>query len=163
MVLIYAEIVPAIITDKSESMKELRLRSKILLFSLAESKATVFLPTVAIAELLVPVPESQKGVLIAQLGERFVIPPFDLRAAAIASDLEAKYRNLSQAPRYEQRNVLKADAMIIASAKAAGAVEFFTSDQRCRTMANLVMDGKDLPAHSEKWMFLRNDLEAETS
>jgi len=48
--------------------------------------------------------------------------------------------------------------MIIASAKAAGATEFYTSDQRCRKLAGLVMVGKDLPKRDPDDMFLENDI-----
>jgi hypothetical protein len=159
MVLIYAGLVPLKPAAISDEVNELHIRSKILIVGLAEKKATVFLPTIAISELLVPVPAAQKGLLIAQLEERFVCPPFDLRAAAIAAALWAEHRSLPHDLQYDERHVLKADVMIIASAKAAGAVEFYTADDRCRALANLVMKGRDLPLHGDD-LFIRGDIES---
>jgi hypothetical protein len=49
--------------------------------------------------------------------------------------------------------------MIIASAKAAGATEFYTSDRKCRTLASTMMNGCDLPNHDPNDMFLKGDIE----
>lgn len=157
MILIYAGHVPKV-GESDQRAKNLRVRSKLLIQDLAEKKATVFLPSIAVSELLVPVPSAQKGLLVAQLSELFVLAPFDLQAAAIAAELWAKHRNLPQDLQYEVRHVLKSDTMIIASARAAGATEFYTTDAKCRNLANLIMVGKDLPSHSEN-MFRQKEIE----
>lgn len=157
MILIYAGLVPKV-GKADEKTKELHVRAKLLILDLAEKKATVFLPTIAVSEVLVPVPTAQKGLLIAQLGEHFVLPPFDLRAAAIAADLWADHKKVPKDLQYKERHVLKSDSMIIACAKAAGAVDFYTTDDRCRALANLIMNGKDLPTHSQN-MFRQKEVE----
>lgn len=48
--------------------------------------------------------------------------------------------------------------MIIASAKAAGATQFYTNDKKCRNLANLVMTGRELPTHDPTDMFAANDI-----
>jgi hypothetical protein len=149
MILVYAGIVPSKPRASSPELDELRVRSKLLLHQLATKKAIVFLPTVAVAELLVPVPASQKGILIAALSERFVCPPFDLPASAIASDLWSRANELSEDMRYDSRHVLKADAMIVGCAKAAGATEFYSHDRRCRALAGLVMIARELPVRDQ--------------
>lgn len=160
MVLIYAGLVPSKTTEQPDSkVKEFQVRSRTLILGLAQKKATVFLPTIAISEILVPVPPQQRVLLIAQLEERFVLCPFDLPAAAIAADLWCRYRQLPHDMKYPDRSVLKADAMIVASAKSAGAVEFYTTDARCRALADLVMKGKEPPAYSDDNMFLRGEVE----
>jgi PIN domain len=130
-----------------------------LILSLAKKKTIVFLPTIALAEVLVPVPSKQMALLIAALGERFVLPTFDIHAAAIAADLWVQYKKLPQNLQYADRHILRADSMIIASAKSAGAIEFYTTDEKCRNMASLVMRAKELPAQSEEDMYLRGDIE----
>lgn len=159
-VLIYAGLVPSNdATARSDAVRELQIRSRLLILSLAKKKTTVFLPTIALAEVLVPVPAQQIGPLIAMLSERFVLPTFDIRAAAIAADLWAQHRRLPRNLQYPDRHVLRADTMIVASAKSAGAIEFYTTDDKCRALARLVMQAKELPAQSEEDMFLRGDIE----
>jgi hypothetical protein len=125
---------------------------------IAEKKGTILLPTVAISELLVPVPKAQKGALIAVLQQRFLCPPFDLQAASIAADLLAEHEKFPQEQRYDKRHIVRADAMIIASVRAAGATEFYSHDKKCRTLANLVMTARDLPARDPNDMFWQETL-----
>jgi hypothetical protein len=118
----------------------------------------VVLPMVAVSELLVPVPASKRGAIITTLGEMFVCPDYDQKAAAIAADIWAKYKEIPSNQRYENRHVMRVDVLIVASAKAAGATEFFTNDDNCRALANLVMKGRPLPTHSEE-LFINEMLE----
>jgi hypothetical protein len=53
--------------------------------------------------------------------------------------------------------MLRADAMIVASAKGAGATEFYSNDDKCRALADLVMIGRTLPRQSEK-LFIDEEL-----
>jgi len=156
MILIYAGIVPSKSAGKkSAQLEELQVRSKLLLHQLARQQAPIFLPTIAVSELLVPVPATHRGALIATLTERLVCPPFDLHAAAIAAELWVQHKNLPADLRYDDRQVLKADAMIVASAKAAGATAFYTHDKKCRALARLaVMSDRDLPTHDPDDMFI---------
>ena len=92
MVVIWAGFVPEVNTDgwppeKIEKRAEMKRRATILLRYLSRKKWHVVLPAIAIAELLVKIPEPEKAKLIATLGKRFICPSFDLRAAAIASNL----------------------------------------------------------------------------
>lgn len=146
----------------SAETKDLRIRATLLLHMFRQKQndiPVIVLPTVAIAELLVPVPNSQRGELISTLSKRFVCQPFDLRASAIASDLWARHKSLPPDLQYESRHVLKSDAMILASAKAAGAVRFYTSDRKCRALADICMSGCDLPKRDPDDMFAAGDAE----
>jgi len=159
MILVYAGIVPAKAGGASSAaLDELRLRSRLLIYHLAEKQDIVFLPTIAVAELLVRVPSHQKGVLIASLQQRFICPPFDLPAAAIASEIWSRHNSLPADLRYDSRHVLKADAMIVGCAKAAGATDFYSHDKKCRALAGLVMNSRDLPTHDPNDMFLLNEI-----
>lgn len=154
MILIYAGLVPSK-ASKSGGLGDLVFRAQILLHDLR--KDTIVLPTVAIAELLVPVPATQRGLLVASLAERFVCPTFDQQAASIAADLWSRHKKLSPNVQYESRHILRADAMIVASAKAAGATDFYTNDSSCRALADLIMKGRGLPTHSEN-LFIKEEL-----
>lgn len=146
MILIYAGIVPSKNGDAKKSIADLHVRAMLLLDQLDRQKSTVILPTIAVSEILVPVPASESGALIRALGERFVCPTFDLPAASIAANPWAQHKTLPRDQKYKNRHVLKADAMIIASAKAAGDSEFYSNDRNCRTLAAIVMEAKGLPS-----------------
>lgn len=160
-ILIYAGIVPAKPIKETDKLKQLRLRAKLLLHQL--QKDTLILPALAVSEILVPVPSSEKGILIAKLREFFVCPSFDLQAATIAAEIWAKHKKLPADQQYKQRHVLKADAQIVASAKVAGATEFYSADKKCRTLANFVMKGRDLPTRPDPTkpdaLFIMDDIE----
>ncbi len=136
---------------------DLQRRSRILLQTLDQQKAKIFVPTVAVAELLTGIRSEDHGRFIAELQKRFFCPPLDLRASALAAQIWQKYRSLpSRDPL--QRDVLKADVLIIAIAKAAGATVFYSHDKNCQKLAVLAtMTARDLPTHSED-MFI--DLES---
>jgi hypothetical protein len=158
MVLIYAGLVPVNPQSRSQDYEELRIRATLLIHRCAHDKTTIFLPTVAISELLVPVPRVQKGALIAALQKRFVCAPFDLPAAAIAADLWVEHKKLPQDMQYRDRHVLRADTCIVASVFAAGAREFYTHDEKCRALAGLIMTARDLPTRDPNDMFLADDI-----
>jgi hypothetical protein len=163
MVLIYAEIVPSKDTERCADFDDLRIRSRLLLHIAARKRNTILLPTVAISELLVPVPKNQQGALISLLQRKFVCPPFDLPAASMAADLLAQHKNLPQDQRYNERHVLRADAMIVASVRAAGATQFFSHDRKCRTLAGLIITASDLPTDDPEDMFWRETLARDNS
>jgi predicted nucleic acid-binding protein len=96
--------------------------------------------------------------LVAQIAGRFVCPSFDLPAAAIAADLWSRHKQLPSDLKYDSRHVLRADAMIVATAKAAGATDFYSCDKKCRALADFVMAAHDLPTRDENDMFLVDDL-----
>lgn len=155
MVLIFAGVVPRK-SAKSKEIEELRVRAQLLLHQKRDE--TVVLPTIAVAELLVPVPPAKRGQLIATVSGRFMCPSFDLPAAAIAAALWAHHAKLPTDLQYSQRHVLKADAMIVAAAKSAGATEFYSHDKKCRALANRIMKAFDLPTRDPNDMFLAEDI-----
>jgi predicted nucleic acid-binding protein len=158
MILVYAGFVPSKSGEHSADSEDRRVRSRLLMHRLFRDKATIFLPTVAISELLVPVPSAQRGALVALLTEKFVCLPFDLAAAAIAADLWSQHKKLPQDQQYGSRHVLRADTFIVASVRAAGATAFYSHDRQCRALASLVMAAHDLPRDDPDDMFLREDI-----
>jgi len=158
MILVYAGFVPLKPGKRAADFEDLCVRSKLLLHQIERRKGTVLLPTIAISELLVPVPKAQQGELIAALTKKFVCPPFDIMAAAIAADLWSRHKRLPQDQQYGSRQVLRADAMIVASACAAGATDFYSHDGNCRALASLVMTPHDLPTSDPEDMFLEGDI-----
>lgn len=158
MVLIYAGVVPRKSGKTTDALKELQVRSKLLLHMHMRRKDTIVLPTIAISEVLVPVPANQRGALLSELSQQFLCPPFDLRAADIAAGIWSEYKKLPGKSEHKNRHVLRADAMIVAAAKSAGAKVFYSHDKSCRALADLVMTGRDLPTNDPDNMFLADDI-----
>ena len=97
------------------------------------------------------------GYVASKTGTRS--PEFeDLEAAAIAADLWSRHKEAPKDQQYGRRQVLRADAMIVASVCAAGATEFYSHDRRCRALASLLMAARDLPTDDPEDMFLKDDI-----
>jgi predicted nucleic acid-binding protein len=130
-----------------EELRELRRRAHILLGELNSDGAEVLLPSVVVGELLAGVAEEDQSGFLAALQGRFFMPSYDVKAAGIAADL---WRSHAKFPKDEkqERRLLKADVLVIATAKAAGATVIFSHDKNARKIASLVMTAKDLPTNS---------------
>ena len=144
----------------SDHDTEMVRRSRILLRDLDERKLIVIVPAVAVAELLCPIDPKEHGKFIAVLTQRFFCPPFDIRAASLAAELWQYHRGL---PSDEQisRTVLKADVLIVSSAKVGGASAFYSHDAKCRRLATHAgLKARDLPTHSEN-LFVNAEIDVE--
>jgi len=133
----------------SDHDAEMQRRSRILLRDLDEKKETVIVPAVTVAEIRCPLDPREHGEFIAVLTQRFFCPPFDIRAVSLAAELWQYNRGL---PSSEQisRTVLKADVLIISSAKVGGASVLYSHDGKCRKLATRAgLKARDLPTHSE--------------
>jgi len=116
---------------------------------LDDKQADIVVPAVCVAELLTPLGEREQNRLLATLSARCRPAVFDLRTAAMAATLfrqaaaqrkpaakSSKSKGKS-APKATPRHVLRADTLIVASARAAGATHFITEDAGCRKVAEL--------------------------
>lgn len=138
---------------KDKSRRELENRSRMLLSQLDEENCSIVVPTVCVAELLVGVEPRNRGKFVAEIARRFVCPTLDLHAASIAADLWAAHRKLPETKQIK-RLILKADVLIIATAKSAGATSFYSHDAKCRRLAKKAgLLAYDLPTHHSN-MFL---------
>ncbi len=135
--------------DDLPGLKENRRRVQILFAELGVKRATIVVPTIVVAELLITLPTQAHGRFLAELNKYFFCPPFDLKACGLAAELWIKHRELPEEERLNRRT-LKADSLIVATAKSAGATVFYSHDRKCRTLAEQAgMIAKDLPEHSE--------------
>ena len=133
----------------NQDVADMRRRAKLLLRTLAEAKETVVVPAIVVSEVLLGIRPAEHGEFIAALQEHFFMPPFDVRAASLAAQLWLETREL---PKEQQpaRTTLKADVLIVATAKVAGAEVFYSHDGNFRKLAGRAgMRGEDLPTHSE--------------
>ena len=95
---------------------------------------------------------SHHGTFLAELNDQFHLAVFDLRAAALAAMLFQQSESLPKEAGVA-RACIKADILIVASAKVAGATQFYSHEPRVRKLAVLAgMEGKNLPTQgSNLW------------
>ncbi len=150
MVLIWGGLRRPITTiPSSEHTAEMEFRARVLIRDLEVKGEAIIIPAVSVAELLAPLDDHEHGNFMAVLTQRFFCPPFDLPAASLASQLWKYHRDLPPKDQL-QRTVLKADVLIVATARVAGASIFYSHDSRCRKLAERAgMKALDLPTHSE--------------
>jgi PIN domain len=151
MVLIWGGLRPPVARNPAASAHavDMEFRSRVLIRDLEDRGEKIIIPTVAVAELLTALDDHLHGKFIAALTDRFFCPPFDLRAAAMAAQLWQWHRRLPPEQQI-QRSILKADVLIIAVAKVAGASVFYSHDAKSRKLAAQAgMKALDLPTHSE--------------
>ena len=112
---------------------------------LEQEGAQIVIPSIVVCEYINIVSPSDRGKVVAAINERFRIEPFDIKDVVTAAELWdfGKAGRKMQQP--NARAVLRADALIIATAKNHGATEFYTEDNDLFTMANKIMTAKRLP------------------
>ena len=132
---------------RQEGTDDERNRARYLFQQLNEDDAQIIIPAVVVAEYLVPVAEKDRAKVASALSDRFRIVPFDVRSAALAARLFDDFKPNRPKGRPGGRDLLKADAMIVASSKTAGARYFYSDDAECREMASSVLTARELPAN----------------
>jgi len=120
-------------------------RAKWLFEFLDAEKAQIIIPTVVVSEYLTPVDESRHLSVISTLNDRFIISPFDILSSSLAAKLFTLGKPLRKGGEPGGRACLRADTMIIATAKTHGAHTLYSGDAECRELAQKVMRSEDLP------------------
>lgn len=121
-------------------------RARNLFNKLGNENSQILIPSLALTEYLVPVRDGERAKIIAHLCERFHIVNFDVRASDIASRLIARTLPERKKGKPGERTLIKSDAIIVASARSAGATVFYSDDTRCREFASQVgMEARLLP------------------
>ena len=124
------------------------VNQRLLLQTLEDQEALILVPTVALAEYLVIYPPEHHGQITAELNRTFLFPPCDVRAASIAAEIWDKHRSFKKVDKVE-RAFLKGDALIVATAKAAGADVVYSNDSAFLRLDAVELVGKHLPTHHE--------------
>ena len=81
----------------------------------------------------------------AWIGKDYHIKPFDLACTSDAATLFNLGKQMRVGDDPGGRAILKADTIIIATAKVYGATTFYSGDKPCRELAKKVMNAVDLP------------------
>lgn len=133
-------------------------RTQALFQDLDESDADIIVPAVVVSEFLAGVPKPQHPGLLEVLNRRFQLPPFDVRTAAVAAGLwrDAAERNphlrevVREAFPGTEKAKIKADIMILATALVRNADVLYTHDGPLRTIADNLIEVRDLPSPRAK-------------
>jgi len=116
---------------------------------LEREQAQIIVPSIVVSEYLTKINPNLHQAVLAEMSSRFLISSFDVRCASIAASLYTRGSEGRVRGQANTRNTLKADCLIVASAKAANATAFYTADAGCRNIAKLRMPAHDLPEMSE--------------
>lgn len=129
---------------------EKRRRARILIKDLDSQnpKPKIIVSSIVVAELMTGMTEDEKARFLSELTRGFEIAPLDVKAAALSAQLYDMHRDLKTSEPND-RKLFRADTLIIASSRAAGASVFYSDEQRARRMASSVMEARGLPSHSE--------------
>ena len=107
------------------------------LFQEFEDNGTqVLVPSVVLAEYLVPIDPQSHSDVVAPLASRFIIAPFDVHCAAVAARLFVEGKKERTMEAEHSRNLLKSDSLIIATAVVHGARTLYSDDADCRKLAD---------------------------
>lgn len=118
-------------------------RAEMFLEYLEKSNARVLVPSIAIGEFLVGVPEERQPVVLEALQDRFRIVDFDPVAAALAAKLWQTRKQLLTASIGSTRDVIKADFQILATAITRKASVLYSHDEELLNMRqNLIAVSK---------------------
>lgn len=129
---------------------QLRKRAKWLFTNLEREGARIIVPSVVAAEYLTSVKDSDKSNVLSAMSMRFFIAPFDVKCANLASMLWKSGSPGRKKGKMGSRICLRADTLIVATAKTYGAQHFYSGDEGCRKLAkDAGMQSFDLPTGSE--------------
>lgn len=133
----------------AKDVKEKQRRSRLLLEDLFREKTRIVVPSISLSELLCYVPAEKHGEFIATMQATFFVKSFDAMAASLAAGLFMRLKG-TRPGEPGGRNIIRADAQIVATVKAAGASSFYSDDEKCRLAADLVgLKPRLLPSHAE--------------
>lgn len=132
---------------RGDGTSEQTKRTQWLLRNLENDEAQVMVPSVVLAEYLTLVEPQHHREVIAALNESFFIPPFDVRCATVAAGLFGEGKRQRRMKKAGARSCLRADSLIIATARVYGAEILYSNDRDCRNLADTVpgLTACDLP------------------
>ena len=121
--------------------------AKFLFSQFSARKTQVVISAVSVSEYLTAIDHQQHEAVIAVLAKRFLIQPFTPDCAALAAVLFCRGQKMRTKGVEGGRAILRADTLIIATAKIHGAGCIYSNDGDCRDLANTIHTnfGRDIP------------------
>jgi predicted nucleic acid-binding protein len=113
---------------------------------LERDKAQIIVPSIVVLEYVTAIQSpGDRANVIGAISERFCVEPFDVKDVDLAARLWQQFKPALQVDQEGARTKMRADTLIVATAKNHGATEFYTEDTDCFRMASTVMVAKRLP------------------
>lgn len=141
------------IRDRGDpATQEMANRFDFLVSELDSEGTQLVVPAICLAELLSPMSENHSEKFAAEVAAKFSVAPFDLHASQIAAQLfrNPAIKKVARKGAPGSRITFRADTLIVATAKAAGASVFYSQDENCRSIAATLMDARALPNFDER-------------
>jgi predicted nucleic acid-binding protein len=130
--------------------EEKRIQANAFLQGLNDEKVRVIVPSVVIGEFLCKVSREKYPEVLSLLNRRFIISPFDLKAASKYAEIwKLKHENgtvfeLKQ-NNNSTRTCIKADLMIVATAHSADADVIYSEDEDIHKLAEGIVPFSKMP------------------
>lgn len=124
------------------------VRAQDLIHSLEKIRSQVIIPSMVLAELLMPVSEADYGKLFAELSRKFMIVPFDAQAAFHFTTLwkqQEKRQPVKTGIKKPTRAKMKTDFMIIATAISRRATCIYSADSDVENFSKGYIEVRKLP------------------
>lgn len=135
--------------EASSGQENMIFKAKDLITSLEKNRHQVIIPSLVLAELLMPIEEKDYGDFLLKMNRKFMIVPFDTKAAFYFGTLWKKWRDKSEdkTNREEQptRAKMKTDFMIVATAISRKAEYIYSMDSDIVKFAKGHIEVRDLP------------------
>ncbi|GAK50693.1 PilT protein domain protein [Candidatus Moduliflexus flocculans] len=132
-------------TPGQESMIE---KSKYLIQKCTEDGDRIIIPSIVVAELLMPMETRLHQTFTSLMQRKFIIPTFDLKAASHFAKVWQQKKDIRKElmdNRVATRAELKADSMIIATAISNEVSCIYSQDVPLKSMATSFIEVKDVP------------------
>ena len=117
---------------REEGPDEMCRRAKFLFSEFTREKTQVLLPSVVVAEYLTAAAKSSHEAIIDELKDRFHIVDFNEHCTSDAAHLFQIGKPMREKGKASERVALRADTMIIATAKTYGATTLYSGDKNLR-------------------------------
>jgi len=121
------------------------LRAELFLDLLEERKVRIMVPAVVQGEFLVRVPADKHQEVLAVFEKRFQVVPYDSVAASWAAKIYQKHKVSGTSHSNANRDVLKADIQILATAVTRKASVLYTHDEDLTKLASPYLRVSQLP------------------
>ncbi len=129
-------------------------RAADLINTLDKSSSQVIVPSLVLAELLMPVKAEDYGRLLADISKKFRVVPFDTKAAFYYASLWKSWREKNTAAQLGDnrptRAKMKTDFMIVATAVSRKAECIYTADSDIEKFAKGHIEVLKLPVSFEQ-------------
>ena len=110
-------------------------RAELFLEYCDAAKIKILVPTIVVGEFLVKTPQEKHEEISAVLEKRFRIAPYDAITAACAARILQEYKTSGMKATHTNRDVLKADIQILATAITRKCNVLYTHDDGLTALA----------------------------